>query len=81
VWSELTESDVVEVERGEAHVRVALGERTIDGAVVMGDQALSYPLQELVEERVDLSAAERALATPLAEVICDARGDWEVCRG
>ena len=81
VWSELTESDVVEVERGEAHVRVALGERTIDGAVVMGDQALSFPLQELVEARVDLSAAERVLTTPLADVICDARGDWEACRG
>ncbi len=81
VWSELTEADVVEVERGEAHVRVALGERTIDGAVVMGDQALSFPLQELVEARVDLSAAERVLSTPLADVICDARGDWEACRG
>ena len=80
VWSELTESDVVEVERGEAHVRVALGERTIDGAVVMGDQALSYALQELVEARVDLSTAERVIATPLAEVICNARADWGACR-
>ena len=80
VWSELREEDVVEVERGEAHVRVALGERTIDGAVVMGDQALSYSLQELVEARVDLSAAERVLATPLADVICGVRGDWEACR-
>ena len=62
-------------------MRVALGERTIDGAVVMGDQALSFPLQELVEARVDLSAAERVLATPLAEVICNARADWGACRG
>ena len=80
VWSELTESDVVEVERGEAHVRVALGERTIDGAVVMGDQSLSFPLQELVESRIDLSAPGRGLATPLADVICDVRGDWGACR-
>jgi len=80
VWSELREEDVVEVERGEAHVRVALGERTIDGAVVMGDQALSYPLQKLVEARVDLSAAERVIARPLAEVICNVRADWGACR-
>ena len=60
---------------------LALGERTIDGAVVMGDQTLSFPLQELIEARVDLSAAERVLATPLADVICDVRGDWKACRG
>ncbi len=81
VWSELSEADVVEAERGEAHVRVALGERTIDGAVVMGDQALSLHLQELVEARVDLSATERVIETPLADVICGVRGDWGVCRG
>lgn len=79
VWSELGEAAVVEAERGEAHVRLALGERTIDGAVVMGDQSLSPPLQQLIETRAD--AAEIVdLDMRLADVICEARDDWKACR-
>ena len=54
-WSELGAATIVEAQTGDAHVRLALGERHIVGAVVMGDQALSFPLQELVEARADVS--------------------------
>jgi NAD(P)H-nitrite reductase large subunit len=80
VWSELGEAAVVEAKRGEAHVRLALGERTIDGAVVMGEQTLSYSLQELIESRVDAGGGEE-LDAALTSVICDARSDWRTCRG
>jgi NADPH-dependent 2,4-dienoyl-CoA reductase/sulfur reductase-like enzyme len=37
-------------------VRLAVGRRTIVGAVVMGDQSWSRPLQELIAARADISA-------------------------
>jgi len=46
IWSELCDKAIVEAQRGDAHIRLALAEHTIAGAVVIGDQAVSYPLQE-----------------------------------
>jgi NAD(P)H-nitrite reductase large subunit/NAD-dependent dihydropyrimidine dehydrogenase PreA subunit len=79
VWSELGEEAVVEAERGEAHVRLALGDQTIEGAVVMGDQSLSWPLQELIETRAVAGEMED-LDPILAGVVCEARDDWRACR-
>ena len=79
VWSELGEAAVVEAERGEAHVRLTLGERTIDGAVVMGDQTLSYSLQELIETRAEVNEIA-TLDDRLADMICRVRDDWRACR-
>lgn len=76
-WRHSGDSVMVESETGGAHVRLALGESTITGAVVMGDQALSFPLQELIAERADVSSMMTALkapAAPLAELIV---GFWQ----
>ncbi len=56
VWSELCDQAIVESERGDAHVRLTLGEHTIAGAVVMGDQTVSFPLQDLIDDHVDVTA-------------------------
>ena len=64
VWSELGDQAIVEAQRGDAHIRLTLGEHTIAGAVVMGDQALSYPLQDLIEGHVDVTGAVAALEEP-----------------
>jgi NAD(P)H-nitrite reductase large subunit len=42
-------------------VRLFVGECTIEGALVMGDQTWSRPLQRLVGDRVDISAIRPAL--------------------
>jgi nitrite reductase (NADH) large subunit len=76
IWSELCERAIVEAQRGDAHVRLALSEHTIAGAVVIGDQALSYPLQELIEERVDVTAAVTALEAPQATIVELVNGLW-----
>ena len=71
-WAERGDVSMVEVQGGDAHVRLALGERSIVGAVVMGDQALSFPLQELIASRADVSsilAELQAPAAPVAQVI------------
>ena len=77
IWSELQEAAVVQAHRGEAHVRIALGERAIAGAVVMGDQAVSRALQELVEGRADVRSLAARLKAPGAPVIELVTGLWE----
>ena len=76
IWSELCERAIVEAQRGDAHVRLALGEHTIAGAVVMGDQSLSYPLQELIERRVDVTGSVAALEAPQAPIVELINGLW-----
>jgi nitrite reductase (NADH) large subunit len=80
-WRESGDASVVETQIGDAHVRLALGERTIVGAVVMGDQALSFPLQELIAARADapgLVADLKAPGAPVAELIERFWRDWKV---
>ena len=42
-------------------VRILVGERTILGAVVMGDQSMVRPLQELIEADTDITPLRPAL--------------------
>jgi NAD(P)H-nitrite reductase large subunit len=83
-WRELgAAATVVESQVGDAHVRLALGERTIVGAVVMGDQSLSFPLQELIEARADVTPMLASLRTPrapVADLVNTAWRDWSVQR-
>jgi NAD(P)H-nitrite reductase large subunit len=76
IWGELGEAVMVESNSGDAHVRLALGDRTIAGAVVMRDQALSFPLQELIAARADISAIVAALQAPEAPVAELVQGLW-----
>lgn len=83
VWSELCDAALVEADRGDAHIRLALGGGAIVGAVVMGDQTLSFPLQELVGGRADVSRAVAALeapAAPVADIITGLWADWTAGR-
>jgi hypothetical protein len=60
-------------------VRVLLGERTLVGAIVMGDQALSHPLQHLVVGQVDISAIREQIlrpTSPLGDVIAEFWAAW-----
>ena len=76
IWSELGEAAIVEAQRGDAHIRLALDEGVIVGAVVIGDQALSFPLQELIEARVDVSGVEAALEAPEAPIVDLVNDAW-----
>ena len=54
-WTARGPSATVQERHGTDRVRVLLGERTIQGAIVMGSQVLSHPLARLVADRVDVS--------------------------
>jgi NADPH-dependent 2,4-dienoyl-CoA reductase/sulfur reductase-like enzyme len=63
-------------------VRLMLGEQTITGALVMGDQSLSRPLQRLIAENADISPIRDALLTEGAAVgpqIAAFFTEWERC--
>lgn len=79
-WRQLGDAQVVESQSEAAHIRLALAEGVIAGAVVMGDQALSFPLQEIIEARADVSAVAPSLlapAAPIAEIVDGFWQDWK----
>ncbi|HEY5628486.1 MAG TPA: FAD-dependent oxidoreductase [Candidatus Limnocylindrales bacterium] len=67
-WRERLDAFAVASDSGVNHLRLLLGEDRIVGAVVMGDQAVSRPLQRLVRGRVDISAVRSRLLGPGSEV-------------
>jgi NAD(P)H-nitrite reductase large subunit len=80
-WSELTDATVVEAGDEDEHVRLTLGGGVIAGAVVMGDQTLSFPLQDLIERRVDVSHIQSELAAPSAPLAELVHGAWHKAGG
>jgi NADPH-dependent 2,4-dienoyl-CoA reductase/sulfur reductase-like enzyme len=67
-WRERLDSFAVAMDSGANRLRVLLGEDRVVGAIVMGDQTLSRPLQRVIRERIDIRAVrERWIQRP-AEV-------------
>ena len=71
-WRSSGNALAVKKDAGDNRVRLLVGERNIQGALVMGDQTLSRPLQHLIAEQVDITPIrDRLLDNPedLAELI------------
>jgi NAD(P)H-nitrite reductase large subunit len=49
-------------------VRLMIGEKTMLGAIVMGDQKLSLPLEKIISENMDISPIRERLLAPNAVV-------------
>jgi NADPH-dependent 2,4-dienoyl-CoA reductase/sulfur reductase-like enzyme len=60
-WTMSTAEWTLEEAHAGERLRVLVGPRAIVGAVVMGDQSLSRPLAQLVQEQVDVSPLRPAL--------------------
>ena len=79
-WSELGDAVLVEAQADGARNRLEIVDRAVVGAVVMGEQALSFPLQELIEAHADLGGAAQRLAAPgapVADLITSSWRDWK----
>lgn len=50
------------------HLRLMVGENFILGAIVMGDQKLSAPLQAIIRDQVDITAIRAQLLAPQAAI-------------
>lgn len=60
-WRHAPQAVGVESKSGANRLRVMVGERTLLGAIVMGDQALSRPLHYLIGQQVDITAVRARL--------------------
>lgn len=64
-----------------SHVRLAVGLQFLRGALVMGDQVLSAPLQGLITHQVDIRPIREALLVPGAPVSSLLTNLWEEKKG
>ncbi|MBK5107135.1 MAG: FAD-dependent oxidoreductase, partial [Anaerolineales bacterium] len=67
-WRQLPDAIIAQQDFEINRLRLMLGEKTILGAIVMGDQTLSKPLHTLVSDRVDISLIKSRLLEPRAPV-------------
>lgn len=73
-WRQLPNTIAVASGGGVNLVRLLVGERTLQGAVVMGEQTLSLPLQELISTQADITPIRPQLLEPgagLGQVLMD----------
>lgn len=75
-WRQLGEAATIESQGGASHIRLSITAGVISGAVVMGDQAVSFPLQDLIEARADVSAIVASLRAPDAPVAAIIEDFW-----
>lgn len=67
-WRELPDAAITQSGFDVNSVRLMLGEKTVLGAIVMGDQKLSLPLEKIISKRVDITPIRERLLTPNARV-------------
>jgi NAD(P)H-nitrite reductase large subunit len=78
-WRQLPNAIVAQTGFEVNHLRLIVGEKSLLGAVVMGDQTLSIPLQKMIAGGADISAVrEKLLApdAPIADVLADFWRGW-----
>jgi NAD(P)H-nitrite reductase large subunit len=67
-WRQLPDSIVAQQDFDINRLRLMLGEKTVLGAIIMGDQTLSKPLHTLVAEKIDITSLRAKLLEPDAPV-------------
>jgi NAD(P)H-nitrite reductase large subunit len=73
-WRELPDAIVAQSGFDTNHVRIIVGEKNLLGAVVMGDQTLSTPLQKIIARKLDISSVRDQLLkhdAKIADVVVD----------
>lgn len=78
-WRDLPDAIVAQSGFDVNHMRLLIGEKTVLGAVVMGDQTLSWPLQKMVTGGADISSIRGKLMqpnAPIADLIADFWVGW-----
>lgn len=72
-WMQLPNTIAMESNLDVNHVRLMIGEQTLLGAIVMGDQKLSIPLQDLIAAGTDITPIRNLLQpdAPLGQILMD----------
>lgn len=80
-WRELPETIAAQSGFDVNHVRLLIGEKKLIGAVLLGDQKLSFPLQKMIANGADITPIRSALMkpnAPIADIIADFWLKWRV---
>jgi len=75
-WRELPDALAIQTAFDINHVRLLVGERTLLGAVVMGDQLLSLPLEKMIAGEVDISPIRSQLLASGEDIAELISGYW-----
>src|SRR5688572_8496894 len=67
-WRQLPDALVAQTGFEVNRLRLLVGEKTLLGALVMGDQKLSFPLEKIISGSVDISPIRERLLAPNAKV-------------
>ena len=67
-WRHLPEAIVAQTGFEVNRLRLLVGDKTLLGAIVMGDQKLSFPLEKIISEHMDISAVREKLLQPNANI-------------
>jgi NADPH-dependent 2,4-dienoyl-CoA reductase/sulfur reductase-like enzyme len=73
-WLQLPNTIAMESGNELSHLRLMIGERTLLGALVLGEQKLSLPLQEMIASQTDISLIRTHLLQPgasLGQIVMD----------
>jgi NADPH-dependent 2,4-dienoyl-CoA reductase/sulfur reductase-like enzyme len=78
-WRDLPDAIVAQNGFDINHMRLLIGEKKLIGAIVMGDQKLSWPLQKMISGGADISHIREKLmapGAPIADLIADFWVGW-----
>lgn len=67
-WRQLPDSIVAQSDFEVNRLRLLVGEKKLLGAIVMGDQKLSLPLQKIISQNMDISPIRERLLAPNAKI-------------
>jgi len=67
-WRYLPEAIVAQTGFDVNRLRLLVGEKTLLGAIVMGDQKVSFPLEKIISNRMDITPIRESLLAPNARI-------------
>jgi len=79
-WRQLPDSMVAQTGFEVNRLRLLVGEKTLLGAIIMGDQKLSFPLEKIISGNVDISPIREQLLAPSAKVSDVIAEFWTHCQ-
>ncbi|GAB4581947.1 MAG: FAD-dependent oxidoreductase [Anaerolineales bacterium] len=80
-WREIPEAIAAQSNFEVNRIRLMVGEHTLLGAIVMGDQKLSQPIHQMVARQMDISPIRTQLLAPNARVGEIIAAFWQQARG
>ena len=78
-WQEIPDALVSQYKFDSNRIRLMIGENTIVGALIMGDQTLSEALHQIVNQKIDISTIRDKLLqsqVPLGETLANFWKEW-----